>query len=98
MSSYFYAAQDAATLSAAFSAAFLTDEETGEVRPVSPKVCLSTSGVWLQEPVMSEADENGEQTVEVAGVRSDPYVVLAPIPVAAWAAFKIHPVGVQGFA
>ncbi|WP_412545832.1 hypothetical protein [Maricaulis sp. MIT060901] len=98
MSSYFYAAQDAATLSAALSAAFVTDEETGAVRPVSPKVCLSTSGVWLQEPVMSEPDENGEQTVETEGVRSEPYVVLSPTPIAAWAAFQIVPVGVQGFA
>lgn len=98
MSSYFYAAADAATLMAAFSAAFVTDEETGEVRPVSPKVCLSTSGVWLQAPVMSEPDENGEQTVEAAGVRSDPYVILSPRPVAAWSDFEIAPVGVQGFA
>lgn len=98
MSSYFYAAADAATLSAAFPGGFVTDEETGEVHPVSPKVCLATGGVWLVQPVMSEPDENGEQTVETGGVRSDPYVVLSPSPVAAWSDFEIAPVGVQGFA
>ena len=47
---------------------------------------------------MSEPDENGEQTVEVEGERSDPYVILSPVPVAAWSDFEIAPVGVQGFA
>jgi hypothetical protein len=57
----------------------------------------SSRGVWLVAPVMSEPDEDGNQTITTPGTRSALVVILSPndeeLP-----GFEINPPGVQGFA
>lgn len=94
MKGYFYSADSAETLSAAYPAGFQTNQESGELAPVSPLTLRSTSGVWLTSPVMSEPDpETGEQSVATEGVRSDPYVVVSSRPIGLLEDYLIEPEG-----
>lgn len=92
MKGYFYSAPDAETLAAAAPSRFVADPDSGELSP-SGVTLRSTNGVWLSSPVLSEPDENGEQTVVEAGVRSDLYVIVSAAPIAALSAYKIEPEG-----
>lgn len=94
MKGYFYAADSAATVHGAmFPSGFQTNDESGQLAPISSLTLRSTSGVWLTSPVMSEPDENGDQTVVDAGVRSDPYVVVSSMPIGLLDAYLIQPEG-----
>ena len=92
MKGYFYSAPDAETLAAAAPSRFVADPDTGDLSP-SGVTLRSTNGVWLSSPVPSEPDENGEQTVVEAGVRSDDDVIVSAEPSAALSSFRIEPEG-----
>ena len=77
---------------------FVQDPETEEWHLVGQRVLVSTNGLWLVAPVMSDPDpDTGEQTVITPGERSADYVILSPEDDGS-ASKKIEPVGHQGFA
>lgn len=96
MSGYFYAYASQATARAA-KPDWFAEDENGEWRLVDQRVCVSTKGVWLVNPVMSEPDENGEQTIVTPGERSADYVILSPEQDGSEAK-RITPASHQGFA
>jgi len=96
MAGYFYAYTSEATARAAKPDWFEQDGEGGYALR-SPRVVVSTRGLWLVEPVMSEPDENGGQTVITPGERSADFVILSPERDGTVARL-IDPLGHQGFA
>ena len=96
MSGYFYAYASQATARAAKPDWFDQDDD-GEWYLVGERVCVSTKGVWLVDPVMSEPDENGDQTILTPGERSADYVILSPEQDGSEAKL-ITPASHQGFA
>jgi len=96
MAGYFYAYASEATARAAKPDWFWPDEDGGySLR--RPRVVASTRGLWLVEPVLSEPDENGDQTVITPGERSADFVILSPERDGTEARL-IDPPGHQGFA
>lgn len=96
MSGYFYAYASEATARAAKPDWFEQVEDGGHVL-LRPRVVAATRGLWLVEPVMSELDENGGQTVMTPGERSADFVILSPERDGTEARL-ICPPGHQGFA
>lgn len=93
MKGYFYSADSAETLAAAYPAGFETDETSGNLMPSNGLILRSTSGVWLSSPVLSEPDENGEYAVVDPGARSDAYVVISAQEIGLLGAYLIEPDG-----
>lgn len=93
MKGYFYSAPDVETLALAAPSRFATDPDSGNVSPTDGITVRSTTGIWLSSPVLSEPDEEGNQTIITEGVRSDPYVIVSAEPIAALSAFEITPEG-----
>ena len=91
---YFYAFADQAECGQAVPSIWGQDEE-GD--PVLIGNCVKRRAVWLVEPVMSEPDENGEQTVITPSTLSEPFVILSPVELDA-ADYAINPAGEAGFA
>ena len=60
--------------------------------------CIRRPARWLVEPVLSEPNENGEQTVVTPGTLSEPFVILSPVELPDASAHQIEPVGDVGFA
>lgn len=96
MSGYFYAYASQATARAA-KPDWFSEDENGDWHLIDQRVCVSTKGVWLVNPVMSEPDENGEQTIVEPGERSADYVILSPEQDGSEAK-RITPASHQGFA
>lgn len=97
MSGYFYAYASQATARAAKPDWFAQDDESGDWHLIGERVCVSNRGLWLVNPVMSEPDENGEQTIVTPGERSADYVILSPEQDGSEAK-RIEPASHQGFA
>ena len=91
MSGYFYAFDDAATCGQELPQIWNGDALADGV------VLRSKVGLWLSTPVMSEPDENGDQTITTPGLRSAPFVILSPVEYPDAADFLITPEGEQGF-
>lgn len=97
MSGHFYAFTTKTSARSKLPDHFAQDED--DVWQVSNQAMLyATAGVWTTAPVMSEPDENGDQTVTTPGVRSKVYVVLVPEAVDGASFYEINPPGAQGFA
>ena len=96
MSGYFYAYASQSTARAAKPDWFEQGED-GDWQLVDQRVCVSTKGLWLVNPVMSEPDENGDQTIVTPGERSSDYVMLSPEQDGSEAK-EITPASHQGFA
>ena len=96
MNGYFYAYASQATARAA-KPDWFAEDENGDWYLVDQRVCVSTKGVWMVNPVMSEPDENGEQTIVEPGERSADYVILSPEHDGSEAK-RIEPASHQGFA
>lgn len=98
MNGYFYAAPDAATLEAAFPGGFYFDAEADELKPVGPKTKYPSRGVPLSAAVYADPVGDEEPELITPPSFSEPYVILSPTPVAAWADYQVEPVGIQGYA
>jgi hypothetical protein len=97
MSGTFYAFTTRTSARTKLPEYFRQDED--DAWQVSNQAMLySQRGVWIDAPVMSEPDENGDQTILEAGVRSKDFVVLVPDEVESASFYKITPAGAQGFA
>lgn len=77
---------------------YFAQDEGGAWQVSNQAVLYSQRGVWITAPVMSEPDENGDQTILEAGVRSKDFVVLVPDEVESASSYKVTPAGAQGFA
>jgi hypothetical protein len=96
MSGYFYAFDDAATCGQELPEIWAVDDGADPIL-IGGAIIRSESGLWLSAPVLSEPDENGDQTVTTQGVKSAPFVILSPVECPGAAAFRITPEGEQGF-
>lgn len=92
---YFYAFADQAECGQAVPSIW---DQTEDGEPVLISDCVQRRAVWLVEPVMSEPDENGEQTITTPGTLSEPFVILSPVELPDAADYAITPVGQAGFA
>lgn len=97
MAGYFYAYASKATCRAA-NPAWFQEGEDGEFYLIGGRIEYSTRGVALVAAVLSEPDEEGNQTVITPAELSVDYVVLTPHENDASLSKLIAPVGVQGFA
>jgi len=97
MSGYFYAFEDEDTARESLPNHFSQDVG-GDWYVNEQAILYTTRGVWLVYPIMSDPDDNGEQTVTTPGTRSESYVILTPFEGEDCEANLINPPGVQGFA
>lgn len=91
---YFYAFADQAECEQTVPGVWGQDDDGN---PVLIGGCIQRPARWLVAPVMSEPDENGEQTVITPGTLSEPFVILSPVELDA-ADYAINPAGEAGFA
>lgn len=95
MSSYFYAFADQAECGQVLPGIWDQDDE-GE--PYLIGGCIRRPARWLVEPILSEPDEDGAQTVVTPGTLSEPFVILSPVELPDASAYQIEPIGDVGFA
>jgi hypothetical protein len=96
MSGFFYAFDDAATCGQEMPEVWAVDDDSNPIL-IGGAIIRSESGLWLSAPVLSDPDENGDQTVTTPGVKSAPFVILSPVEYPSAAGFLITPEGEQGF-
>ncbi len=100
MNGYFYAYASKSGAKQSRPEWFFENPITGEDEIKTPRVLVSTNGVWISPPAVEQIDADDPDAGFIttsAGIRSDSYVILSPDADGAPSKL-IEPDGQQGFA